>query len=305
MQRYRTMMGHKRRRASALLLCVAASLATAGSGTAGAGERQPIVVAHRGGPAMAPENTLAAFENAARLGVSILEFDMNLTADDRIVLHHDTTVNPALCKADPGSGVAAGPIRQLTLRQTRAFDCGSSRPPAYPDQKPAPGARMPTLDQFLQTFRGHDILFFGETKMPRQPTGAPIDPVRFVALIEARVRHYGLEDRFILQSSDYRTLDAMHAINPRIRTCLLRVDRFKPDFMALAKDHHAVCLVVRAQDTDAAQVRQLRAAGVMVFADVADSEALWRGYLGLGVDAILTNDPAALIAFLKRDAAGE
>jgi glycerophosphoryl diester phosphodiesterase len=272
---------------------------------AGAAEPGPLVSAHRGGPAQMPENTMPAFENAVRLGADILEFDMNLTADDRIVIQHDTAVNPVICTADPASGVAPAPIRKLSLHDLQTFDCGAKHRPAFPAQKAVPGTPMPALDAFLAHFKDSRVLLFGETKMPPTPDGASVDPTHFVALIEALVRRYGLEGRFILQSSDYRTLDAMQAINPRIRTCLLRVDRFKPDFMALVRSHHARCLVVRAQDVDAAQVRQLRAAGVMLFSDVADSEAAWRDYLGLGVDAILTNDPAALIAFLKRDAAGE
>src|SRR5262245_53080858 len=66
-------------------------------GLAGA---EPLIIAHRGGAALRPENTVAAFENAMKLGVPVLEFDMNLTADDKIVVHHDSTLNPKICRAD-------------------------------------------------------------------------------------------------------------------------------------------------------------------------------------------------------------
>jgi glycerophosphoryl diester phosphodiesterase len=58
--------------------------------------------------------------------------------------------------------------------------------------------------------------------------------------------------------------------------------------------------LLRVKDTNAAQVQQLRSAGIMVFSDVVDDETGWRAYLALGVDALFTNDPAGLIAFLKR-----
>jgi glycerophosphoryl diester phosphodiesterase len=122
-------------------------------------------------------------------------------------------------------------------------------------------------------------------------------------LVEAVVRKNGLEDRFILQSADYRTIDAMHEINPRIRTCLLSPWRFSTNYLALARQHHAVCILLRAKDTNAAQVQQLRDAGILVFSDVVDDEAGWRAYLALGMSAIFSNDPASLLAFLKREGA--
>jgi glycerophosphoryl diester phosphodiesterase len=55
----------------------------------------------------------------------------------------------------------------------------------------------------------------------------------------------------------------------------------------------------RLQDADAAEVKLLQDAGVMVFSDVVDDEAGWRKYLVRGADALFTNAPAALIAFLN------
>ena len=62
---------------------------------AAADEPQPrvIVSAHRGGAAYAPENTMAAFRNAARLGVDELEADVQLTADGELVLLYDDTLD--------------------------------------------------------------------------------------------------------------------------------------------------------------------------------------------------------------------
>ena len=63
---------------------------------------KPIVIAHRGGAALRPENTIAAFHHAVTLGVDMLEFDMNVTADNRIVIHHDSTVNAEVCRPRRG-----------------------------------------------------------------------------------------------------------------------------------------------------------------------------------------------------------
>lgn len=258
-----------------------------------------MVVAHRGGALLLPENSFPAFDHAIRLGVEMLEFDMVMTADDRLVISHDPVVDGSFCTAGAGSGIVPGPVRAMTLAQVQQFDCGSKRRAIYPTQKLVPGTHMPALDAFLARYKDSKAQFFGETKMPRAGQGE-VDPALFARLIEAAVRKYGLEDRFILQSGDYRTIDAMHAINPRIRTCLLSPWRFGTDYLELARKHHSMCMLLRLQDADAAEVKRLRDAGVKVFSDVTDTEQGWRDYLTRGGDAIFTNDPEGLIAFLDR-----
>jgi glycerophosphoryl diester phosphodiesterase len=268
-------------------------------GAASAQDR-PLVVAHRGGALLMPENTFPAFDNAVRLGVDMLEFDMQMTADNQLVISHDGTVNATFCTADAAPGMTPGPIRAMTLADVLKFDCGAKHRAIYPTQQAVPGTHMPTPDAFFARYKDAHILFFGETKMPGKNEGE-VDPVAFTRLVAAAVHRYGLENRFILQSSDYRTLDAMYEIDPQIQTCLLSPWRFKTDFLELARQHHATCMLLRLQDADASEVKRLRDAGVKVFSDVVDNDAGWRDYMDRGADAVFTNDPAGLIALLKRD----
>ncbi len=62
---------------------------------------------------------------------------------------------------------------------------------------------------------------------------------------------YGVEDRFILQSFDYRALDAMYRINSRIRTCLLGMQKLKPNYLEAVRQHHASCVVLGRSYADA------------------------------------------------------
>jgi glycerophosphoryl diester phosphodiesterase len=281
------------------LACVGVALALTASTASAAEPSRPLVIAHRGGAALMPENTFPAFDNAVRLGADWLEFDMQMTADDQLIISHDNTINPTFCTADPGSGLAAKPIRTMMLADVLRFDCGAKHRSIYPNQASVPGAGMPTLDAFLTRYKNTRQILFGETKMPG-PNEGEVDPVVFTQLVAAAVAKYGLEDRFILQSADYRTIDAMHAINPRIRTCLLYPWLAKTDYLELARQHHAVCMLLRLQDADSADVKRLQGAGIIVTSDVVDDEADWRAYMARGVDALFTNDPAGLIAFLNK-----
>lgn len=278
---------------AALLAAVALAPATA---LAAPG---PMIVAHRGGALLWPENTLAAFDHALEMGVEILEFDMQVTADDRLIITHDGTVNASFCAAPD---IEPAPIRTLTLAQALKFDCGARHRDIYPSQQAVPGSHMPTPDALFARYKGTKALFYGEIKMPGKDEGET-DPVMFARSVAAAVRKAGLEDRFILQSSDYRAIDAMHAAYPRIRTCLLSPWRYKIDVLEQARQHHAACVLLRLEDADAAKVRQLQAAGIMVFSQVIDDASDWAAYLARGDDALFTNDPKGLIAFLKKQGA--
>ena len=120
-----------------LMLCVASAAAVAAD---------PIIVAHRGGMAERPENTFSAFDNAISIGVGMIEFDLGVTSDDTLVIHHDSSVNPQICTSPTAK---PGPIRTLTLAQIKSFDCGSKQAARYPKQKTVPGEKMPTLGELL------------------------------------------------------------------------------------------------------------------------------------------------------------
>jgi glycerophosphoryl diester phosphodiesterase len=286
--------------AAALSLSSAISFAEEAPGTASTANQRPIaVIAHRGGALLRPENTMPAFRHAAEIRAEYLEFDMEMTADDRIAVYHDAVINADFCKRDDGSPAIAEPVRKLGLAAIRKLDCGTGVRPQYagPRHVAVPGARVPELGEVLRAFRDSGALFFAETKIPKD---ADIDPVHFARLVEAAVRENGLEDRLILQSFDFRTIDALRAINPRICTCLLGVPRQTRDYLAALRRHGSTCIVLGLGEVDRAETARLQDAGILVFSGVADREDEWRQYAELGVDALFTNDPEGAIEYLKQ-----
>ena len=91
----------------------------------------PIALAHRGGAALAPENTLAAFGRAAALGFRYLETDVKLTADGHLVCFHDNTLD----RATDGRG----PVSRQTLASLRGIRVHGGEP-------------IPTLTEALEAF---------------------------------------------------------------------------------------------------------------------------------------------------------
>jgi len=75
--------------------------------------RRPLIIAHRGGRGLAPENTLAACARALRLGVDAIEIDVRLTADDEPVVLHDATLDRTTTGRGPIAALDAAAVGRL------------------------------------------------------------------------------------------------------------------------------------------------------------------------------------------------
>ena len=79
-------------------------------------EGRPLVMAHRGGAGLWPENTMFAFERAAEMGADVIETEIHSTADNNLVLIHDKTVD----RTTNGTG----PVNSFTLAELKELDAG-------------------------------------------------------------------------------------------------------------------------------------------------------------------------------------
>ena len=106
----------------------------------------PLFIAHRGGAALAPENTMAAFTAAVdRWEADVLEMDVRRTADGKVVVIHDATVD----RTCDGSGA----VRELPWSEVRALDAGHRfLDLAGEHDFRGRGVGIPLLDEVLETF---------------------------------------------------------------------------------------------------------------------------------------------------------
>ena len=261
--------------------------------TSGAAPRI-LVHGHRGARAARPENTLAAFQYAIEAGADVLELDVAVTRDNVLVVSHDPAPNAGICSG-PGP---ARPIREMTLAELRRWDCGSKVNPAFPGQQLAPGARIPTLEEVLALARRGSFGFNIETKsFPDRPQYTP-PPEEFARMLAGAVRRYKLERRVIVQSFDFRTLVAMKKIAPELRLAALW-NSGPRDFVSIAREAGAGIVSPQFGLVTPEQVRAAHRAGLEVVPWTPNDPADWDRLIAAGVDAIITDDPAALIAHLK------
>lgn len=250
---------------------------------------------HRGARAVMPENSLPAFEYAIGLGVDVLELDVAVTKDDVLVVSHDPEMNAVHCVGPKGSPKA---IREMTYAQLQLWDCGAKANPEFPRRKAIPGTRVPSLDSvFALAKKGH-FHFNVETKIfPDRPSLTP-SPERFAELMLAMIRKHTLERRVIVQSFDFRTLKAMKHLAPEIRLSALLA--FAPqDFVTSAREAHATIVSPQYKLVTPEKVKAAHDAGLQVVPWTANTPADWEKLVAAGSDAIISDDPAALIEYLK------
>jgi glycerophosphoryl diester phosphodiesterase len=255
-----------------------------------------LVHGHRGARARFPENTLPAFEYAIQQGVDALEMDMAVTKDNVIVISHDPILETPVCSG-PRNGVV---IHTLTLAEVRQWDCGAVQNPNFHTQKAIPGTRMPTLDDVFQLASRGNFDYNIETKsFPDRPEYTP-PPEEFARMVLEKVRQYKLERRIILQSFDFRTLVAMRKLAPEIRlSALTEID--PRAFPTITKEAgHAEIISPYYKLVTAEKVAAAHAAGIQVVPWTVNDPAEWDRLIDARVDAIISDDPASLIAHLKQ-----
>jgi len=137
-----------------------------------------------------------------------------------------------------------------------------------------------------------------ETKsFPDRPELTP-PPEEFVRMVLAKIREYGLEKRVILQSFDFRTLAAMKKLAPEIRLSAL-TETDPREFTAIAKEAGAGIVSPNYRLVTPAKVEAAHRAGLQVVPWTVNDPADWRRMIEAKVDAIITDDPAEAIAYLR------
>ena len=235
---------------------------------------KPQLIAHRGGPAYAPENTLAAFRNAIAIGVDWLEMDIQMTRDGALVVMHDETVD----RTTDGTGRVA----DLTLAEIRALDAGN-------------GEQVPTFEEVVTLAREADVGILVEIKSSHLFPGIEDKIVRIV--VEAD--YIG---KTIILSFDPQALDTIHALNPDIELCALyglgqlSVRDVQP--------HQASCVGPMAEMVvlNPWLIQQVRDVERQVFVwfGVIEHPLVMRFLLTLGADGLIVDDPLALAKILDR-----
>ncbi|HLH62712.1 MAG TPA: glycerophosphodiester phosphodiesterase [Ktedonobacteraceae bacterium] len=160
-------------------------------------------VAHRGGAALAPQNTLAAFRNALTLPIDAIELDVQMSRDGYVVVFHDTLVE----KLTNGSGN----MLDLDFAYLRRLDAAAHFPGGWPEPQ-----RIPTLREVLDLAKGHVRVYIEIKSSERNGVHG-----RYPNIAEAvvgDVRAAGMLTQALIISFDWKVLSVVKALEPALQT---------------------------------------------------------------------------------------
>jgi glycerophosphoryl diester phosphodiesterase len=178
---------------------------------------------HRGGRGEWTEESLAAFANSLKLGVTTLELDTHLTEDGKAIVWHDDTIQADKCRdtapataGDTDFPYVGDRVAELSLAQIKTLDCGFIQLKGYPEQDVIEGNRIAELKDVFQLVGAADankVRFNIETKVEAGGAGGE----GMVALTKAVVTEIytaGMAERTTLQSFDWASLNLTKQIAP-------------------------------------------------------------------------------------------
>lgn len=242
-----------------------------------------LVVAHRGGAGLAPENTLGAFDNALKMGgVDMLECDVHLSKDGELIVMHD----PNVATTTDGKGQ----IIDLTLAEIKQLNDAAK----FADKKWSPQV-VPTLGEVLDLVKGKAGI---QIEIKNTANGGRYAGIE-KKVIDA-VNSRGMTNEVIIISFDFGVLKEVKAIDSRIKTgALVRQDWFssrtaeKSVADAIAQTG-AEYFMPTAGPVNQAIVDAAHALGIKMGVWTVDAQADMKRYAGYGIDAITTNRPDLL-----------
>lgn len=251
---------------------------------------KPLIVAHRGASALAPENTLAAFQKAFDDGAEGIEFDVQLAKDAIPVVVHDEDLNRL-------SGTENF-VARMTSVELQKLDVGSWFNLTYPKYADDEFSKefIPTLAhlfEFLQSYKG---LLYVELKCGTEAAD------RLVEIVCKLIEKTNLLPQIILKSFDLKALALAKKILPEIRTAslfapkILRILREKEYLLDEAQKYEADEISIHYSLATKGLVKKAKERGLPTTIWTADNPIWVKRALDFGINAIITNNPARLLA---------
>lgn len=197
-----------------------------------------LIHGHRGARGLAPENTLAGFACALKVGVDVLELDLRMSGDGKIVVHHDRKLNPDLTRIEAGTWLTppTKPLDHYTFEALQQFDIGRARPGSsiikrFPRQTAQDGQTIPDLamlrDRIAPALDDGLLLNIEIKSDPLKPEQGPT-PTDWATTLVDELNTLGLIDQCWVHSFDWRVLRQIHALTAKLPTGFLT--SVQPDF---------------------------------------------------------------------------
>jgi glycerophosphoryl diester phosphodiesterase len=237
------------------------------------GRADPLIIAHRGACAEAPENTIPAIRAAVKARADGIEWDTRTTSDGHLILQHDATL-----KRFVGKDVR---VKDLSFDQARRYDVGSRF------GKQFAGTGMPTLREAIEAALPGAIPFI------ERKTGSAEQHLEVVRSLKAT-------DKVVVISFDWQFLLRLRQLEPKLKigaSGSKKPDKEHFETLRRLRPEYVVWEAGGLRKNDVAAFHRLGAKIVVWTVDAPDKI---RKFASWGVDRIITNDPAGARKALRQ-----
>lgn len=188
---------------------------------------------HRGARGLMPENTIASMKKAIEDGANIIEVDIQISKDHKVMVAHDPYINRQISLLPDGEEIPESHAKRYVLHQMpydsiRAFDVGSKYHSGFPQQKkiktyiPLLGELIDSVEQFTREKGFTPVIYNIEIKATPQEDGfLQPPPAKLIDLVMDVVKSKDIGRRFYIQSFDIRQIQEVHDRYPGVITGFL------------------------------------------------------------------------------------
>tara|TARA_R110000850_G_scaffold123873_1_gene241778 strand:+ start:820 stop:1548 length:729 start_codon:yes stop_codon:yes gene_type:complete len=235
----------------------------------------PVVIAHRGASAVAPENTSSAIQAALSLGVKVIEFDVRRTSDGVLVLFHDDKLKRITGR--PGA------LESLPFSEVQKLDVG-----AWFGDGSFAGEKVITLDQAVRLCREG-----GAVPLIEHKTGAASDYATVIRAAKAT-------EAVIIQSFDWEFLTALKSELPAAKLGALGSKKLSSSRLTSLQSLQPKWVGWKHSDLSASNLIALRERGFRVALWTVNDLDIASKWAARGVDGLITDHPGQVTARLSR-----
>jgi glycerophosphoryl diester phosphodiesterase len=249
------------------------SLALVLLGVSAAQSRRVVAIAHRGEHLHHPENTIPAYQEAIRLGADFIEVDVQTTADGKLVLSHDGTVN----RCTNGQGK----ISEMTFEQVEALDAGIKTAPEFA------GTRIPTFAEVLDLARGKIGIYVDVKNASARDLVSHIDD-------------HGMTDHVVIYCG-LNLARQIQELNPRLK--VMPESSSVEHSRLLVEQLHPKVIAFSARDFTPEIIAVSQQAHAEIYVDrmgITDAPEGWQSAIDAGADGIQTDRPGPLVEYLRQ-----
>ncbi|GIU82868.1 MAG: hypothetical protein D6687_04900 [Acidobacteria bacterium] len=254
----------------------------------------PLIIAHRGVSAVAPENTIISFKKALEAGVDGIECDIRLTKDGIPIIFHDATL-----KRMANLPVYVSKLSFDELQKFQRIGAWFNRRFPTKASKEFLDEKIPTLEELLDFLKGFRGKIYLEMKGSEKETLALLEKVKCVT----EGNH--LFHQIVFKSFSLGAIKRLKDVIPKARTAALFAPKIatftmRTKIIQRAKESNADEISIHYSLATERFVKDAKASGFYVVTWTVDRPIWIQKALKMGIDALITNNPAKLIAERNR-----